>query len=268
MEGTSIAALTVVYNTCCAESETCRSLLAQSRPPRRVLIFDNSTQDMGNRDFCRSQGWEYLGEGENLGLSKAYNRAIEHCRDMDWLCLLDDDTGLPADFFQTAEESMTALPDTDIWVPILTQNGRILSPWRDGVRRSRRFFGSMEECLSAPAGDLLAFNSGMLARMKIYADYLYDERIFLDGVDYRFLSDMRARGKLLGVIPAVCSQNFSGGERQEKSAALARFRIYSKDFRTVYEGQRLKYMSLVGRRALHLTLIYKDSRFLRELLHK
>lgn len=260
------AAVVVVYNRACGDSPTCESLLEQSGLPERILVFDNSTRDMGNRAFCRERGWEYLTENKNLGLSKAYNRAVSHFAGMDWLCLLDDDTTLPGDFFTTAAAHIEECPDTDIFVPVLVQAGKVLSPWRQGAPRSRRFFDSPEACFAAPTGDLLAFNSGMLVSMKLFEDYRYDERIFLDGADYRFLMDMRRQGRRLGVLPVVCGQGFSGGERPGKEAALARFRIYAGDFRVVYEGRPGDYLALVGKRAAHLALRYRSLAFVGALL--
>ena len=83
-----IFAAVVIYNRSCADSETCRAL-AGCRVP--VLIYDNSTRDMGNEAWCREKGWTYLGGKGNDGISKAYNGCIDHLKQQGkqgYLCLL------------------------------------------------------------------------------------------------------------------------------------------------------------------------------------
>lgn len=259
-------AVVVVYRTQCAQSPACRSLLEQSGLPDGVLVVDNSETDLGNGAFCREHGWDYMGGQGNRGLSKAYNAAVDALRpkagDGAYICLLDDDTTLPQDFFQEARAQIARRPEVDVWLPVLTQEGRVLSPWKAGAPKSRRFFQSPEECLAAGAEGLLAFNSGMVIAMSVFQNYRYDERVFLDGVDYLFMEDMRRQGRTVALLPSVCGQNFSGNERPPVEGALARFKIYARDFRVVYEGRPWQYLKLVGRRGLHLALRYRSARFL------
>ena len=261
-----VCAVVVVYRTRCAESPACQSLLRQTAPANRVLVVDNSETDLGNHAFCQAQGWMYDGGKGNRGLSRAYNAAINLLRPQAggsaYLCLLDDDTVLPVDFFQTVRAHTEKRPAVDVWLPVLTQNGQVLSPWKADAPKSKRFFESPEQCLAAGAEGLLAFNSGMVIRMAVFDSYRYDQRVFLDGVDYLFLGDMRRQGRTVALLPSVCGQSFSGNERPPLQGALTRFRLYARDFRVVYERQPWRYVKLVGRRAVHLTLRYRTPKFL------
>ncbi len=239
--------------------------MAQTRQADAVLVFDNSTRDMHNRDWCEGQGWTYLGGTGNQGLSRAYNQAVEACKDRQgYLCLLDDDTHLPEHFLENMEKGIEKKPGADIYIPILTQEGRIISPCRREVPKSKLFFASAQEVLGENPEAMQAFNSCMTVSLAVFRDYRYDERIFLDGVDHAFLRDMRSRGKKLQVLPVTCEHGFSGYQKGSKAGDLTRFKIYAKDSRVLYEDTPGAYGRIVGRRALHLCLRHKSLAFLKE----
>ncbi len=256
--------LVVVYNKSCADSPTCRALLNQSRKPQSVLIFDNSTRDFGNRAFCEKQGWQYLGGQGNQGLSKPYNQAADVLRGREgFLCLLDDDTDLPETFFEHMQAQMEGHPQGQIFVPVLMQNGQIISPNRADLPGRQRFFSSVEECLQESQENLRAFNSCMCIQLKIFDSYRYDERLFLDCVDHAFLRDMRQRRIPVTVLPVVCQHGFSGKQKGSFEAAQARFRIWCKDTYVYYEKNPGKCLATVGKRAVHLCGMYKSLAFLK-----
>lgn len=264
-----IHAIIVTYNVRCSDSKTCQSLLKQNTHGFDVIVFDNSVRDYGNRDFCVEHGWKFLGGNGNRGLSVAYNAAIDFLKgagETGWICLLDDDTTLPEDFIHKVTEYVGTRQAIDIWLPILRQNEKIISPCR--IQRRNRYFTTVNECLDAPPNDLQAFNSCMTINLSVFSDYRYDERIFLDGVDHAFLRDMKCKEKKIGVIPIVCEQRFSGGEKVPQSSAITRFRIYRKDSRILYEATPIRYWLIVGKRALHLTLMYRSIDFIKILLSK
>lgn len=264
-----IHAIIVTYNICCSDSKTCQSLLSQTSQSFDVIVYDNSVRDYGNRSFCAEHGWQFLGGYGNKGLSVAYNAAIDYLKQTNktgWICLLDDDTTLPENFVQKMTEYAGDSQSIDILLPILRQNGKIISPCR--IQRRNRYFRSVRECLSAAPNELQAFNSCMTINLSVFAAYKYDERIFLDGVDHAFLRDMRTKGKIVGIVPVECEQRFSGGEKASHSSAVIRFRIYSKDSRILYESTPLRFWLIVGKRALHLTLLYKSLDFIKILFSK
>ena len=258
-----IYALVVIHNSFCQESETCTSILAQKTNADRIIIFDNSTSDYKIKDYCYFRGWDYLGGKGNQGLSKAYNQAIERLplNDDDWLCILDDDTTLPNNFFSTLGREIQFQKNVDIFLPILTQAGRILSPWNDAKTRINCFFSNKDDCLHADTKKILAFNSGMAIRLCVFREYRYDERQFLDGIDYTFLRTMRKTDHQIAVRDCCCEQHFSGNDKPKLNAALQRFRIYASDFRVLYEKNISEYIFIVGKRAAHLCLQYRSFDF-------
>ena len=264
-----IHAIVVTYNIHCSESRTCQSLVNQTSRDFDVIVYDNSVRNYNNRSFCDDHGWLFLGGTGNKGLSVAYNTAINHLRqagETGWICLLDDDTALPENFIQNMSEYVNANYSSDILLPILWQNRKIISPCR--IQRKNRYFSSVGECLVSEPSELQAFNSCMTIKLSVFDDYRYDERIFLDGIDHAFLRDMKNKGKLIKVVPIECEQRFSGGERASKRSAISRFRIYAKDSRILYEDTMCRYWFIVGKRALHLTLMYKSIVFIKIMLMK
>ncbi len=261
--------LVVIYNKTCAESDTCRALLAQTCGPLPIYIFDNSTREFGNREFCMEQGWVYLGGSGNQGLSKAYNQAIQALSGKTGhLCLLDDDTHLPDSFFADLQEAIQKAPEKPLYVPILQQNGRIISPNRADLPRRERYFASVEEALSAEPGDVRAFNSCMTIDLKVFGDYRYDERLFLDCVDHAFLRDMRERGIYPAVVPITCEHGFSGNQKGSLAGAKVRFAIFCRDTRVYYAYDRRQAECSLLRRALHLCWGYKTPVFFAILFSK
>ena len=250
--------LVVIYNRSVGESPACVSLLRQEGD-FGILVYDNSEGDFGIREDCAERGWTYLSGEGNKGLSKAYNAARDLLQREDpngLLCLLDDDTTLPEGFLTGLQKEADAHPDT-ILFPILRQERTILSPWTE--KRTVHRFSSMEECLEADPKDLYAFNSGMLIPLKAISNYRWDERLFLDCVDYSFLDAMKQRNVSLRTVPVVCEQRFSGAEKPSAEKAMARFVIYIRDMRVYFENRKPAGERRLLKRALHLALLYRTA---------
>lgn len=251
--------LVVVHNKTCHESAACKSLLSQKDHGFRLLVYDNSDSDYGIRNQCEENGWGYLGGYGNCGLPAAYNCALDQLyleKAEGYLCILDDDTALESGFISNLK-SAAKENSADILLPVLSLNGKMLSPWRE---KGRTHFRSFEECEAEPVKNILAFNSGMTIRLDVFGDYRYDERLFLDCVDVAFLTEMKKRGRKIAVVPVYCEQGFSGMEKSPEDAAMKRFAIYSADMRTYYGKDSLSCTYTLLKRAVHLALIYRSAR--------
>lgn len=262
-----IYAIVVIYNVACHESDTCQSLLKQTSDGFEVLVYDNSDKDYNNQFFCQEQGWLYLGGSGNKGLSKAYNHSIDvlfRQKKNGYICFLDDDTLLPANHFEKLQAYISCNFDADILLPILIQKGKIISPCRN--KKFNRYFSTVRECMNEAVMNIQAFNACMTVNSRIYTNYQYDERIFLDGVDHAFLRDMKQCNKKITVIPLRCEHGFSGGQKGSLKGAVSRFKIYASDSRILYEKNQKKFWYIVGKRALHLSLMYKNIIFIKALL--
>lgn len=254
----TVTAVVVAYNIHCADSPTCRAL--EAVPDIPVVIYDNSTKDMDNRAYCEDRGWCYLGGDGNVGLSKAYNTAIDHIKrhaPTDRICLFDDDTELDARYF----EALDVADDGQILVPLIFSAGQLISPCRIDTDHRVHTFDDAQAALDYEGKDLSAINSCMAIDLSIFDEYRYNENIFLDGIDHHFMLDMHPRGVSVSVFDYHCNHAFSGYERPSKQAALIRFGIYAKDYAYILRHNRRAYRRLVGKRALHLTLTYRSLLF-------
>lgn len=264
----NITALIVVYNRTCAESLTCRQLLALGSNAPQVIIFDNSTSDFGNREFCRENGWVYLGGQGNLGLSKAYNACIDHLKTQGFdgfVCLFDDDTEVSAEYFQALEAAIAA--GGQLFVPFIYADGRLLSPCRITPAHKTLLFPDEKTALAYRGQDVTAINSGMAMDISIFRDYRYDEHIFLDGIDHTHLQKLAEKNLRPAFLQVRFNHNFSGNEKPPKAAALTRFRIFAKDYAYIFRENKTRYWYLAGKRAVKLTLQYKSPVFLKILIN-
>ena len=266
----SVAAAVVVYNVHCADSLTCQALAGITGEDLTVLIYDNSTKDLGNRKYCEERGWTYLGGNGNAGISKAYNECVDHLTQSGTaqvLCVFDDDTALNGSYFTLLREAMEGAEER-IFVPLIYSNDKLLSPCRMAPGHSIRLFETEEQALECREKNLSAINSCMAMNLSLFDSYRYDENIFLDGVDHHFIADMVQRGERIKVFAYRCRHSFSGDSVPSKSSALSRFRIFEKDFRYILRNDKPAYLRLVGKRVLKLTLQYRSVDFLRALLRR
>lgn len=260
--------IVVIYNKKLESSTSCRCLSRQTGRDFRVIVADNSEEDFHNREACATLGWEYIGSGVNMGLSKAYNMAISMIDDPDgYVCLLDDDTNIP-ESFTDAMLYNAKRSGADIVLPVAMQNNKILSPWKDTAFSFNRFFRSTEDCLRADTRRLLAFNSGMFVSAAVYKDIIYDEELFLDGVDISFLKAAKKAGKTTAVAPVTVEHSFSGISEENRDKALSRFKIYLSDSRVLYRDEPVKRFFVTAKRAARLSLCFKTSEPLRMVFRK
>lgn len=183
----------------------------------------------------------------------------------DLVCFFDDDTDLekasPSEgYFEQLDAAIDEVHD--IYVPVILSAGKILSPCLLSTSHAARRFASQEEVYSYNGPSLSAINTGMAVRLKLYEHYRYDESIFLDGVDHHFLQDMKEKKHRIKVFPYVCEQAFSGDERPARDGALKRFEIFCKDYAYILKDHVPAYFFLTGKRALHLSLTYRDPVFI------
>ena len=256
-----VCAVVVMYNTYCQESPTCMALKKTEKI--RVIIYDNSTRDMGNREYCESLNWVYLGGDGNKGISKAYNACIDYIKEKGIkgiICLFDDDTAVEPAYFESLYKARAK--GEKILVPLIYSANKLISPCV--LKKGHRVipFESKWAVLNYKGNEISAINSCMAIDTSVFDNYRYDENIFLDGVDHYFISQMHQRGIEIGVMDYCCNHAFSGTEHPPKQAALTRFKIYAKDYKYILRNEKLSYIKLVGKRALSLCVKYKTLEFL------
>lgn len=220
-------AVVVIYNKNCNVSQTLSCLKKYSKQIK-IIVFDNSTTDFHNNDYCKKNNLEYYTFYENVGLSKAYNYIIDNIekKAKDYLIILDDDTNLTDEYIQEVLQQIKF--DYDVLLPIVTTNNQIISPSNTQFNCRVKKINDID---NVNLNKVTAINSGMVIKMIIYNSIRYNEEIFLDYVDHEFMRKIRKNIKKIYIMKSEIKQNFSMYEKVDKTSRLKRFLIYKHDFK-------------------------------------
>ena len=201
-------AVVVVYNICVCDSLTLNNLKKINKDSVSVIIVDNSTEKFNNKLISEANGWTYLSMNGNLGLSKAYNRALDLIQDKDSVVIwFDDDTNVTMEYFDVLEKDVIENPQIDIFAPVIQgQDGKFCSPNEYHYIKNRQLKTKDDniDCLR-----FNAINSCSAVRMKVYEKYRYTEQLFLDQVDHQFFEDQRNLGRTFKKLDVVIQHNLS-----------------------------------------------------------
>ena len=208
-----ISAIIVVYNKDISRSVTFKNIKAYGGID--VFVVDNSTNENQNKAYSESNHAKYLSMSGNKGLSKAYNTAINMLTDSDLIVILDDDTDVPVKYFDELKKQVEMMPDCDIFVPIIKgQNGIIYSPNNYSFLKNKLVTDPVKEVRQDRFN---AISSCMAIRMRVFDDYRYNEKLFVDEVDHCFCREQRAIGRKFGILNVEIEQKFH--QREAKIAA-------------------------------------------------
>lgn len=178
----------VLYNLTFLESTTITSLnklLASGSFPEitEVLIFDNSSESTTPSGL--EQRFSYYHSGENVGLARAYNYALEQINPaVEWLVTLDQDTVISREYLNELIVKASKLPKTVVAIaPIIKDQQQQISPVRSDTLRP------LHKTLPKPDHtyfqDIMVINSATAVRI----DFLqkiggYNEGFPLDYLDH------------------------------------------------------------------------------------
>lgn len=212
------------------------------------IVVDNSTNSIDqkfNEIYCVDRGIGYINSDGNIGLSKAYNLAIERIiRDNPdielpnlWVMMLDQDTKVSVAYIHNIAASIVRPNSYPIKTGLISFDGYVGSPNRLSILRRVRKNGDIwtgVECI----------NSCMTIRMDMLEKVnYYDEKLFLDQVDSLILWKLRSIGlKGIQVIDGEISQSFSGDSFTDSKSDMKRFKFYKSD--------TLKYVSITRDRVI------------------
>jgi GT2 family glycosyltransferase len=168
----SILIVVVRYKTPLQESATIASLSQAFRDypdlleAYRVLVWDNGPEFVANTDLPFP--YDYECTEENVGVSGAYNRAMERAEAQGdrWMLLLDQDTSLSSEtLFTMHGHSLALLAREDIVAiaPTVLVGNIIISPKQRLYLRFKKYRGL--EC-GVASGEAVAINSGCMVRVE------------------------------------------------------------------------------------------------------
>ena len=231
-----IYAVLVDYNKPLEESPSYQALRRQKDIV--TIVCDNSTQVELDQNLVQKDGNVYLSMHGNRGLSKAYNRALDHIEEEDpvlegFVMLFDDDTDIPDSYFDCVRQ-MIKKNDADIFLPLVADQDPKLGYLSPSIMKDV-YIHRTKEPFKLKEKELCGINSGMLIRLSLFENYRYNEDLFLDHVDHDFIRSMRRRNARIRIMNTVLEQQFSAYETDPEKA-LCRFSIFKKDIREFYKG--------------------------------
>ena len=202
----TILAVVVRYNTAIDESDTLRSLSkALTEDPDltrayKVLIWDNSPAALDLDKAEPPLQFEYHHSERNLGVSGAYNGALQYAmlHNCPWMLLLDQDSELGAEFLHTMlkhARELATRPEIVAIAPLVKVGNRVMSPREQLFLTSR---GYPEHESGVASGEAIAINSGCLIRTSaLQAIGGFSQDFWLDYSDmYVFHQFYRKGGKV------------------------------------------------------------------------
>lgn len=216
-----IAAVLVLYEITLEQSETYRSLLAQTKIP--YLVYDNSQFPQP----IQAEGCiQYIHNASNVGVSTAYNTAIlwaqKHA--FSHLLLLDADTQFPPNAFYKYAEAAVKYPHKII-LPHIISNQRVVSPFYFKIGKA--FYGDAIAFGNIKLGNILAINAGTLLPVAHFNFQLwYNPAILLDWSDVYAFRQMALLGAQAQHIPLILEHHLSEHSLQNTHAAMFRFSTY------------------------------------------
>ena len=262
-----IYALIVIYNKSCKNSSSINDIQKYA-PDIKLIIYDNSIKNFRNRSFCEEKGYTYFTQQKNVGISRAYNFVLNNMpfKENDYLIMLDDDTHLNHEYLDEVKK-IIKMHKYDVILPIVRANNKIISPYNYHMTcRSKMVDDPASLILSKVSG----INSGMVIRTSLFNKVRYNERLFLDYVDYDFMKRVHDVNGIIYIMHSQINQEFQyfNYDSSNINGALFRFKIDMHDYKELCDevGESWFFYIHSTKFMLKQTIRYKSPKFCVELL--
>lgn len=197
-----------------------------------IVIVDNSNRELmlnNTKEYNQhyNETINYISNnGENLGLSKSFNKVIKTFGEFDYYMMTaDDDTYFSLEYLENIMKEVIR-GEYDILSGIVKHQNGNMSPLR-------KFKIINNEFITEPGlyDNIFCINSGLTMRRNVIEKIgLYDERLFLDMIDYWLMyALMKYDLNHIFIVDGKIIQDFSGGSYPGKKNLKSRYKIYKKD---------------------------------------
>lgn len=260
----NVVVLCVVYGKLFNESVTLHSLrrLQQGMDGLHLVIWNNGpcpidcSEDELAELKDRFSSVEVINSPKNESLSRLYNLVISHwvgsCRA---LCLLDDDTEVPQDYFFVVVHSINECR-ADLYLPLVYQGACLVSPAkRDGVRIGKPQNGLV------PAASIRAIASGMVVPAETAKRFSFDERFSFYGADTDFVLQLGEKKCLVLLMDVRLEHSISTDLSPHVAFSDFKFNSLLQSFLLVglKHGQKIKSLRKICRLALRQAVLKKSA---------
>ncbi len=253
----------VLYQQKIIDAKSWTSLMTALPARASVFLFDNGevSQEVPPAIF----NLYYHRSPKNVGVAGAFNAAWHKARQLDkqWILLLDQDTEVSYQLFESFYHSITKFPAIKMFAPILKDKKGVLSPFyfKKGISKRLR---KVEEGVFQFENRRVA-NSGTLVKTMVFDQVNgFDERLPLDYSDIFFQEKISRHNPSFVVVPAQLSHQFSGSENQNFNTSASRFQLFCESCITMASitGNRNNYYLTSLKRAIHLSFIHFSTAFI------
>lgn len=256
-------ALIVIYNKACSNSSSIKDIRNYA-PNCTLIIYDNSTKDFNNKSFCKKNGYIYFTQHKNVGISKAYNFVLDHVsfNKHDYLIMLDDDTHLTQQYINEAKKKVR-LNKYDVILPIVKANKKIISPYNYFMKCRSKIVDNPDDLILSKVSGI---NSGMIIHTRLFKNVRYNEKLFLDYVDYDFMRRVHVAKGNINIMDSEINQEFQyfNYDKTDIQSALSRFRIDMHDYKILCDEVNENWFFYIHaiKFMLKQTIRYRSFRFL------
>lgn len=261
-----VAIIIVVYN-CKLKDSASYQKACHYKNKLFIVVVDNSN-DLEilawNQEESKKEEIVYLTYNCNLGLSKAYNCGIQFVRsrfhNIKWLITADQDTIFNDKYFERVFLKALEEHSNSIFYPDVYAENKKMSP----SALSHYYVNGLR-------GKIIAINSGLMFSVELFHHLRYEEKLFLDMIDYDLFCQLYTLKMQECIKPmnVKITQNFSGRTMNGNENDYNRFKIYVVDYHKFCKKWKVnsyyKYFILL-KRAVKLTLYYKNIDYLKILL--
>lgn len=258
----TLAVIVVQYNRQLRDLPAFKCARAESGANYQWIFVDNSDEPVGSMDndlILALDNVSYAWMGGNRGISAAFNQGVTLASSkVTHVCFLDQDTTQIESYLSAATARFEE--NVDIYVPTVLAGEEVLSP-------SRRFGPVFRPArdLSKLPHNFSCINSGMIVRREFFDTVKFDESLFLDFVDHKFISDARSAGASFALLSDFRLTQSYSRKTDDLKSAVSRFAIFQRDARTFHNSRFLPAI-IIGWRAVKATLRYRSVCFFRELM--
>ena len=227
--------ITIIYNS---RVEDIRSLdvflsFKEKYPDTVIMAVDNSVDEaiLKSNSAC-TLPVEYIPCGGNVGISKAYNIALNTIKDENFRVMLsDDDTLFSEEYLENMYKAAQLAENKDRLICGLIDTDKGWMSPRSVKTTNAAFPFMLKKPVPGVYKDRNPVNSGLcIPGFLLHKIGGYDERLFLDYVDYLFMDKIRdiGYGEVV-LVPGKIHQEFSGFS-DNLDSTLKRWEIFRKDF--------------------------------------
>ena len=188
--------------------ENLRALYVQNK---NILIYDNASDNVEQIEqiVCQFPGVVLVKNAVNDGLPINYNRAARYGKEhgFSWLLNFDQDTHIPANFLSV----MARYTETD--AAIICPRFRDVNLAVD----SQQSGATVQEPEEGVSEVLYCISSGSMNRISTILECGgFDEKMFIDQIDYDYCRNVTRRGKRILRINCCCIDHAIGNSRYVK----------------------------------------------------